>query len=232
MSIFSKFTEGCRNYRKTTKDMSFKEKVSYTKDYYLKPVLFIAAVLIVLISIITTSIIKINTDVILYGVGVNTDLTTDGTEYVKDDFFKLHKTKGRQDIEYSCVTIDDFTTKTNIDSSYYSAQSVVAQVAAKRLDYLFVDEIAFQYFAAQEIYMDLNDILSGEEMVQWANHILYTQEEGSDVMTPMGIDISETKFAQKFNSVKDRKIILCFAGNAPHKELVYEFFHYVVNYNG
>ena len=228
--MFKKIREHYFGFRERTRGMGFKDFALFIKDYYLSDFIIFAAVLGTIIAVTVTSVININTDYIIYGVGVNVMLTDEGEKYIKDDFFELHKTGGRQKVDYSTVTITDIYSDTgDINATYYSAEGVVAQVGAVRLDYLLLNELGFQFFASQEIYMDLRDLLSKEEMEKYADRIVYTQEEGSDEMLPMGIDITDTDFV-KYNSLSKEKTFIAFAGNAPHKELALDFFHYLMNY--
>lgn len=230
MNIFKKIKAHYSGFRTKTKGMKTGEFAAFIKDYYLKDFILFAVVFGTIIAIMVTSLININTDVILYGVGVNMMLTDEGEKYITDDFFALHKTEGRQDIEYSTVVISDiYSGEGDINATYYSGEGVVGQVAAKRLDYFMLNELGFNYFASQELYMDLREILTEDELKKYSDKIIYTQEEDSDEMLPMAIDITDTDFI-KYNNIATESIYIAFAGNAPHKELVHEFFNYVLSY--
>ncbi|MBR0466289.1 MAG: hypothetical protein IJJ40_02195 [Clostridia bacterium] len=230
MKIFEKIKKHYSGFREKTKGMSFSQFVLFIKDYYLKDFLALVAVLAVIITVIVTSVVNINTDIILYGTGVNLMLTDEGEKYITDDFFELHKTGGRQKIEYSTVVVSDiYSGEGDINATYYSIEGVIAQVAAKRLDYMLLNELGFNCFATQELYMDLREILTDEEMEEYKDRIIYTKEEEAEEMLPMAIDITDTEFIKK-NNIANEKIYIAFAGNAPHKELAYEFFHYILAY--
>lgn len=227
--LFANIKNGVRNYKTITANMSKKEKLEYLKDYYLKITLIIVAVIGCIVSIIITAAINLNTERIIYGVAVNVNLSNKGTRYVKEDFFELNKTGGRQDIDFSCVTITNSAESKEAEASYYASQRLIAQVSAKQVDYMLLDETAFQFGAAQEFYMDLNDFLSKEEFEKWKDKIVYVQEENSDIMYPTGIDITDTKFI-KDNCKKSDKVFIAFAANAPNKEKAHEFFNYLLEY--
>lgn len=230
MKVFTKIKQHYSGFREKTKGMKPKEFILFIKDYYLRDFLLFAAVLGVIIAISVTSLINVNTDVILSGVGVNLMLTDEGQKYITDDFFALHKTEGRQKIDYSTVVISDiFSGEGDINATYYSGEGVVAQVAAKRLDYLLLNELGFNYLASQEIYMDLRQMFTEEELSEMSDKIIYTQEEGAEEMLPMGIDITDTDFIKE-NNLATEKIYIAFAGNAPNKQLAYEFYKYILDY--
>ncbi|MBR3145004.1 MAG: hypothetical protein IKF53_03825, partial [Clostridia bacterium] len=168
MKIFEKIKNHYSGFREKTKGMSFSQFVLFIKDYYLKDFLALVAVFAVIITVIVTSVVNINTDIILYGTGVNLMLTDEGEKYITDDFFELHKTGGRQKIEYSTVVVSDiYSGEGDINATYYSIEGVIAQVAAKRLDYLLLNELGFNCFATQELYMDLREILTDKEMEEY-----------------------------------------------------------------
>lgn len=230
MNILKKIKAHYSGFREKTKGMRPGEFLTFIKDYYLGDFLMLVGILGTIIAIVTTSVININTDIIIHGVGVNIMLSDEGVKYITDDFFALHKTEGRQDIDYSTVVVSDiYADEGDINATYYTIEGVVAQVAAKRLDFFLQNELGFNCFATQELYMDLRDILSEEEMEEYKDRIIYTQEEEAEEMLPTAIDITDTDFI-KYNNIATEKIYFSFAGNAPHKELAYEFFHYLMAY--
>lgn len=225
-----KISEGFKNFRRNMKGLSFSEKMEYLKDYYLKETLLFGVIIGIIVILIVTTYINRHTERILCGATVGVDLSTEGVDYINDKFFELHKTPGkRQKMDFTCLTIDDFNTEQKAEESGNSADVIVAQMENKNLDYLIQDEVGLQYFASFECYSDLRDVLTDEEFKEWKDKIVYVQEEDSDKRVPVGIDISETKFI-KDNYRKDEKVFFCFIINSPHKELTYEFFHYILAY--
>ena len=107
MKLLEKIKNHYSGFRTKTKGMKFGEFVQFIIDYYLKDFLGALAVLIVIAAVVISSLININTDIILHGVGVNLMLNDEGEKYITDDFFELHITSGRQKIEFSPVVVNE-----------------------------------------------------------------------------------------------------------------------------
>lgn len=225
----NKLLRGFRKFKETLKGMTAKQKLEYLWEYY-RGVLWTVIALIFCGVVVATCVININTDIIIAGVTVNLDISMKGQEYIAEDFYDLkHKTGKREAVNLSSVYFNSFNTTADIEYSYNASMSVIAQISAQTLDFIFMNELGMEYYVGQELFMDIRDFLTEEELVQWKDKLIYAQSEDSDEMYPVALNITETAFASKNLATSD-VVYLSFAVNTPRKDTCREFFDYIMKY--
>lgn len=225
----NKLRKGFKEFKDTLKGMTAKQKLEYLWEYY-RGVLWAAIAVVMVALVVVTCIININTDIIIAGVTVNLDISMEGQEYIVEDFYDLKHTTGKREaVNLSSVYFNNFSTTSDIEYSYNSSMSIIAQISAQTLDFVLMNELGMEYYVGQELFMDMRDFLSGEELEQWSDNLIYAQSEDSDEMYPVALNITDTEFALKHLSTSD-VVYLSFAVNTPRKDTCREFFDYIMKY--
>lgn len=228
--LINNIKNGYKKFKHDTADMNFHDKMEHFWEYYGKMALFVAVCLAVVLTIVITGVINVNTEVIVSGATVNVDLSLEGADYVSEGFYQTHKTEGRQRVDYSNVYMYAEGTTDNIEHTYDTIQGVVAQVGAKELDYLIMDEIGFGFLVGHEIFMDLNEFFTQEELAAFGDKIIYAQEENSEKQVPLAINISDCEFLKENAQIKNQTVYFSPIVNTTRKDTCKEFLNYILDY--
>ena len=225
MSI-EKWKASCERLVEEMKPMSFRQKVEHIWTYY-KEHLFVIAMAVVVVIAIISSAINSNRQIMLSGMLCNVGMSMDGYNYLTEDFFE--KNGGDSSVEDIFLSSQEFALpesmdQSQVDAAYVSAMSIISMVEAKKLDYMIITEDAFGYFLGHEIYMDLSEFLTPEEMEQWKGKVVYAQAEAEDgtvgEMYPVGINISDLPFTKDcVRAGKDETVYFTVIANTPRQEL-------------
>ena len=227
----------------------------YFYDYYKFEAFVIIAVLYFICNLTYTKLTE--KDIVLAGALLNQynilaeDLVLDmGEDFLSEQGFNLKESKA------------EFNTSLRYahsgDSSFNDAtiQGLVAQCSGGTIDFITGDMAAMTIFAYGEYFYDLREVLTEEEMEQFAPYILYVdldyQRQVEEALitpeviptmvppdmrypdkmvdpVPVLIDLRESKLLSEIYI--DLVDVLCFGFtvNAPDLELTKEFLHYLVD---
>ena len=218
---------GFKKLKEDLSKMTFKEKLNHLWTYY-KGSLVILAIIIALCSIITSSCRARNTETILAGISINVMLSDEGQSYVKDEYYELTKTEGLQQVIYKETLQDDFATTKNLEQSYMELMSLIALGVSEELDYLLLDEIAMKNLIAHDIYMDLRDFFSEEEMEAFGDNVVWAQigDEEESKYIPIAVKVEHIPFiAENTKNLADTYFAVVIT--SPRKEACRDFWEYI-----
>ncbi len=188
-------------YRKTTEDMSRKEKINYFFYYFKVPILVTLAV-IVSLTFITISLYK-NTRPVALSFAL---LNSPSVEYLTKDDFKDYM--DFYDMPSSYRIIDFYSNKCDLDiyEDYYSKNpndAVYAQFPSlcynDYFDVIISDKTGIEYCGKMSLIIPLEDSLD-LSMSKYINdncpERIISVNNVNDDLTPYAIDISGTEFAE------------------------------------
>ena len=121
----------------------------------------------------------------------------------------------------------ELTSTKEVEYSYNAAMKVIALVTAQQLDYIVADDIGFAFYITYDVFMDLRDILTEDDMAYWEPHIIYYEAEGQE-RVPVALNIQETAFYKKFLSANENNIYLSFIVNTLRKDTCRDFWDYLM----
>lgn len=226
------------------KDLPFRKKIGYIKDYYLKAFLAIGIIAAVLIYMIYM-FVRPTDDVILKGVAINDVYDETKVQTLLDNFGKSIQ----YDPEKEAISIEDglFLNKDSLDGNVQQKISVYA--LAGTLDIMIATEDIFTLYAKEGFFTDLSEVLSEKDMAALSDNILSETrnpisedelnagETQIDTTTkyPFGVRISDSALYQgvsKFASQKgeDGTSLTYYIGivnNSDHKDNAVAFIKYL-----
>lgn len=220
-------TGGWKKLKSDLAAMTFKEKLNHIWTYY-KGALVILAIMLALSSIVVSSCRSRNTQTLLSGIGINVYLTDEGQSYVKDEYFERVKTEGLEQVIYTETTQDAFTNTSSMEESYMSLMSLIALGVSEELDYLLLDETALTNLLAHDIYMDLRDFFTEEELEEMADNVIWLvsgAEEEAELM-PVAIKVEHIPFFAE-NAQNTDDTFFALVTNTPRKEACRDFWEYI-----
>ena len=161
--------EEIKDQQKKLKDQSFKARWEYFWDYYKVHVIIGVVVLIIAISTIRSYVTQ--KPIGLYGIMLNSGYEVSSQD-LKDGYIEF---SGLKPSEYD-ILLDTSATfnQTQLDQmTMATSQKIIANVAAKEIDFIGADDDTFSYYASQDLFMDLRNIFSDEELKALGDNIYY-----------------------------------------------------------
>ena len=223
--MIEKLKISCLKFVNTLKPMTFQQRVDYIWTYYKEHMLLAVVALIILIGIIA-SICNAQIEIIFSGTIANLDLTEAGASYLREDLFEHFAGKNGQEVRLSASYFDPiFSSVDSFDYNYNAAMGTVAMVGAKSLDYIIMDEVALKFYLSQDIFMDLRDFFTEEELTGLKDRLVYFElDDGSRY--PVAVHMEDTAYARDCIDVKDA-VFFSLIANAPHMDVCRDFWEYL-----
>ncbi len=147
--------------KKKFQQMDRKEKLSYFRSYYLLPCVIILIAGIITVSIIR-DVIKGQGEVLISGMLLNTSLSDEGQQYVEDGYIEYLGRTGEKVHVNTAQYVIDYSNNMAMSASYQTQMAVVTQLAAGTLDFVLVDDSAFEYLGSHALMFDPSQVLTQE----------------------------------------------------------------------
>lgn len=207
------------------KDMTFREKLEHLWEYY-KWVLGVLAGFILIVCTVVAAIISLNTETILAGGIVNVPVSPDGYVYLQEGYYEHAKTEGkRQTVELTNMNFVDPYTTTDQTYAMDIMENVAAMIGADVLDYLIYDETALPFFMTPELFTDLRNLFTEEELAAMGNAVIKLEMEDGELI-PIAIEISDTEFYDAYMDV-EKRLYISFSIRLPRKEATLDFWQFI-----
>lgn len=191
------------------KPMTPGQRIAYIWAYYkIQIFLLIISIIFIISTVMTLS--SASKEPLIAGVLTNVELSQEGWDYVQDDFFAyLEGDEKTQSVKLSVTNFSDIYTNVSLfDASYTSAMNTVSLVSSGFLDYLIMSEDALRFYMTQDIFLDLTEFFTADELEALGDRVIKLQMVDDDGTVtsncPVAIDISDLPFIQDcLNPVQD-----------------------------
>lgn len=226
------------------KGAPMKDKLAYFKEYYLKTSLLILAVAVFIIALIH-SMLSGPQDTVFAALFYNdtgdssdTTLADNFAAYMGIDTSKhdvyIDATMSYHDTSSQEISTEPATDATEaLNSSMFSyddyvgLEKAMALVAAKELDVIAGDDDVFNYYCKAEVFADLRDIFTKEELETYKDRLCYYENAETGESVPYGIDITDSPEIQKFHYYDGIHAILGFVVNSQNPDNAKAFLNYI-----
>ena len=222
------FKEGLRKEKEKLAQMDARHKWDYYCTYYLKGTVIGIIVLICVISFIR-SYIKNGREVLMEGYMLNVKGSEELYTLMEDGYFEHREGDEKKQQVYltkeQTMNLDEDGTLQDT-TSYYLEQAIVAEVTGQELDYMFTDRLSFQRLCQMSAFMDLREILTEDQLTDWADCLVYyTDEDGNTA--PVALDLTDSDFAAEYEMVSnDGKIYFEILVNSERTEWIQDFLEF------
>lgn len=223
----TKFYQGCVRLKKDMKPMTFKEKVEHLWMYY-KEYLWVAGLIFVAIALVVTVISSRSKTTLVSGMMANINITQEGYNYLSTDYQEYLGGDKRHIVELDYTQFSDILDAVSGEDSYYSAMVLTARVSGGLLDYMLLDEFALRYYITEDVYMDLREFFTAQELEQLEAEgrlITARQEDETDAWV-VAVDISGTAFAKE-NITSEDGVYFALSGNTQRPEMCRNAWEYI-----
>lgn len=223
----SGFYLGWKKLLEDIKPMTFSEKVDHIWTYYKEYIGLIGLLLFVSIGLVSSMITNILTETVIAGTMINITCTQEAYDYISTEYEDHLGLTGMRNVRLEYTYFQDMEANTD-EQDYYAAMGVVAEVAAKKLDYMIIDELALSYYAGQEVFMDLSRVFTEEELAEFAEKdlLIYCMEEEEQIPWPAALKINDLPYMQE-NLTSQGDVYLAFAGSSDKIKEIRAFWEYL-----
>ena len=223
----NKLNGGLRQLKENLAGMTFKEKVNHLWTYY-KGTLVVVVIVAMLFSLVSTAVINKSTKTLLAGIGINVNISDEGRAYIADSYKERIGTGGLEKVIFTQVYMDNFNDPSNYEESYYTLMSMLALCTESNLDYLLVDDIAIKNLLAHNMFKDLREFFTEEELEEMHDRLVWadTAEDGQpENLVPIAVNISEMPFYEELNT--SAKMYFSVVTNTPRMDTLRDFWDYI-----
>ena len=208
--------------------MPWNKKLEHLWEYY-KWVLVVLLVVGFVIFVIITGYSNARIEGLYYGEIVNLSFDTQGVEYLSTDFFEyLGGIKGDQKVSLHMSNLVVGSDST-YDNYYAPLMRTSSEITNFTLDYLLVDSAGLTTYFDEEVFLDLRELFTQEELEQMGEAVVYVLYEETGEKIPMAINVTETTVV-KNRMNHDVTAYLGFIANTPRRELCKVFYDYFMAY--
>ena len=201
--------------KETFKTLSSKKKIEFIYDYYKLPIIG-TLLAIIIISYMTYSIITkqhIYCNITYYGSTINTD-----------NFNKLKDTLNENILgndKKSTIFTDSLliTANSNYGDDPTTTQAFAVKLAANELDILLIEKNNFEYFAANNMLLDLSS-LEGFDSLNISEEDLVTVKDQSGNSNLYGIKVDNLNLLKDCGFDAENTILSIAISSNRHEEVI------------
>lgn len=211
--------EEWKKEKEKLKAMNLKDKCWYLGAYYKVPILIMLAVIFLLYQA-ACAFSRSRQDCMLYCAFINQSYTGEtNIDNLKDNFYEYEGFSGRQ-----ILTFDVSINLT--DESFRNASSILFQslIGTDTVDVVIAKEEIMDLYHDQNIYLNLNDVLSKEQLSRLEAELYYHENAGGRSV-PMGIYLRNSILPSGYGLDEDSILSICTLEN--HPEIIKDFIDFI-----
>ena len=153
----------------------------------------------------------------LSGIAANVQVSDSGVAYLREEFRDtLDVTSDRHVVYFNQSTVQSGS-NTATNENYYTIQSIRAFCNNAQLDYMILDQEAFELMLTQKLLTDLRELLTEDQLQEMSDMLEYFQTQDSETVIPIALDITHTPFIRE-NAEAEGKVYFVFAAGSPRAE--------------
>jgi len=225
----TKELKGWRKLAADMKPMTFSQKVDHLWTYY-KEWLFVAFLLIASVCALITSIRNTSKEVILNGMLVNISISQQGVDYLGIDYLESQGgDPDKQKVELDYTNFESLADPTNAEDNYSKSMLLIARVTGGMLDYAILDKLGLEFYLTQDVFRDLREFFTEEELAELEPYLVYAQVEGEPDRWPMAVDITHLPFVRDTMETEE-VVYFTLSGNVRSEDACRSIWEYINNW--
>jgi hypothetical protein len=208
--------------------MPWNKKLEHLWEYY-KWVLVVLIVAAVIIYIVAVGYSNARVEGLFYGEVVNLDFDMAGVEYLREAFLEhLGGVQGDQKVSLNMSNLVVGPDST-YDNYYAPLIRTSSEISNGKLDYLLVDSAALTVYFNEELFLDLREVFTADELAQMGDTVVYVLYEETGEKIPMAINVTDSAFMTSRLNHKT-PAYLGFVANTTRQKTCKIFYNYFMAY--
>lgn len=210
------------------KNASFKEKLSYFKDYYLLSTLAIIGVTILIGCVLHTTLTAPR-ETAFGALFFNSFGDSSDTSLI-DEFIarrSIDTTKAEAFIDSTYRYSSDKSNTYDLETVYLGLQKSMALVTSKDVDIIAGDQDAFDYFCRSDCFADVTTVLPPEMLEKYKDQLYYFTNEETGETLPLGIYVTDSPKLNEHLYYIGKEPILGFVINSERTETALDFLQFI-----
>lgn len=140
---------------------------------------------------------------LIMGAGMNVELTEEGAAWLREALTEKLRGPEGFDAQYESATMYPFSDQDKLNENYYLLENILDLCRRDSLDYFVMDQVALENLIPQQLFLDLRNFFTEEELTQWHDSFIWAVavEEGKeadmDARVPIGLRLDNVPFFQE-----------------------------------
>ena len=225
----SGFVKELRRLREEMKPMTFRQRVDHLWTYY-KEYLWIAVFVGIFVCAGITVINYQKYQPLVSGMIVNISISQEGYDYLSTDYMeKLQGNPKTQKVELDYTNFKSLEDPTSSEDNYNAMMITLARVEGRMLDYMLLDKFAMEYYIIQDVYLDLREFFTPEELEALGDRVITARAEDEQEAWVVAVDITDLPFVQdnvRLGDEEDR-VYFALSGSTQRLEMCRDAWNYI-----
>lgn len=225
----SKLYQGWKRLISDLKPMTWSQRVDHLWTYY-KEYLLVLALIGIFLGAGFTVIRAQTQETLVSGMMVNISISQQGYDYLSVDYLeKLGGTEGKHKAELDYTNFSSLEDPTSSEDNYNSMLILLARVSGGLLDYMILDKFAMEYYIVQDVYLDLREFFTEEELEELGDKVITARQEDETEAWAVAVDITDLPFVQDNIHLEDEdeRIYFALSGNTQRPEMCRDAWNYI-----
>ena len=211
--------------------MTWPKRIEHICTYYGYVIISVILVACVVGSLIINALGS-NKQILMGGIYINVPMSDEGIAYIKTEYRNtINPTSKAEKVEVTPANITALTDAENADRNYYVLTQTIAMMTNQEVDYLIMDRTALEIYLSQEVFLDLNQVFTQEELFELGDKVITlstTNDDGEIVHDayPVAIEISHLQFIQDCTNSK-KPVYIGFIANGVNSQRYHDFWEYL-----
>lgn len=207
------------------KQKDWKKSFKNVWDYYKWAIIVLIAA--VVFGCVMLVLPKNGGETVLFeGVTLNITLNEQACQYITDGYAEHLEAQDGDKVRNSALSFGDPADPELSDYNYAAAMQVLGMVTAKQLDYAIMDQASCDYYMNQDIYADLTQVLTAEQLEEYAEILVYRNDADRGEYYPVAVCISDAAIIR--DSGIEEAVYISFPYNTENKERSSDFFDWLM----
>lgn len=225
----SKFYIEWKKLVENLKPMTWSQRLDHLWTYYKEYLVVVALAALFLGAGFT--VIKAQTqETLVSGMMVNISISQEGFDYLSVDYLeKLGGEEGKHKAELDYTNFQSLEDPTSSEDNYTAMMILLARVSGGMLDYMILDKFAMEYYIMQDVYLDLREFFTPEELEELGDKVITARQEDETEAWVVAVDITDLPFVQDNVHLEneDDRIYFALSGNSPRPEMCRDAWNYI-----
>lgn len=211
------------------KPMTFSQKLEHLWSYY-KEYLWIVLFVLIMLCLPVVTMVAQSREVLVSGMAVNVALTDEGIDYLTEDYMeRLGGDEDKQVAELNYANFSSLEDPTSSEDNYSAMTILVARVSGGMLDYMLLDKFAMEYYIVQDVYLDLREFFTEEELAELGDRVITARQEDETEAWAVAVDITELDFVKDNIPLKNKedRVYFALSGSTPRPEMCRDVWEYI-----